>query len=78
MTGRGDFSGHYDGKPISVSCSTTSGFLAVKIQCMVFVGNERAATLLFYSMIPTALVVGIVFCRCGGYNLGYVIMLCNC
>ncbi len=47
MTGRGDFSGHYDGKPISVSCSTTSGFLAVKTQCMVFVGNERAATLQF-------------------------------
>lgn len=47
MTGRGDLGGHYDGKPISVSCSTTSGFLVVKTQCMVFVGNERAATLQF-------------------------------
>lgn len=47
MTGRGDFSGHYNEKPISVSCSTTSGFLTAKTQCMVFVGNERAAILQF-------------------------------
>ena len=42
-----ELSGEHQGKRISVSCIRTQGWLGTKIQAIVFVENERAATLQF-------------------------------
>ena len=47
LSGDGEFRGRYGGKAISASCSTTSGLLSSSVRCIVFVDNERAATLSF-------------------------------
>jgi hypothetical protein len=47
MSGDGEFRSRYDGESISASCSATSGLLTVSTKCIIFVENERAATLSF-------------------------------
>ncbi|HEY5582610.1 MAG TPA: hypothetical protein VIK56_15880 [Rhodoferax sp.] len=47
LSGDGDFQGAYNGKQIMASCSTSSGLLTTATKCIVFVENERAATLSF-------------------------------
>lgn len=47
LTGDGEFSGSYQGKPVSASCITKSGFVSNVTTCFVFVSGEKAATLTF-------------------------------
>lgn len=47
ISGDGEFAGRHAGKPIAASCTTSSGLLASTVRCIVFVDNERAATLSF-------------------------------
>lgn len=47
LSGDGEFSGSYDGKPVTASCLTSMGLLATKTSCFVFVSGEKAATLSF-------------------------------
>ena len=47
MSGDGEFRARYDGKNISASCSTSAGLMIASTKCMVFVENEKAATLSF-------------------------------
>lgn len=47
ISGNGEFSSKYDGKNITASCSASSGLLTATTRCMVFVENEKAATLSF-------------------------------
>lgn len=45
--GSGEFQGIYETKPVTVSCSTSTGFFGNKVNCMVFVSGDRAVTLTF-------------------------------
>ena len=48
LGGNAEISGKYKEKTVSASCSTSQGlFTGPKRQCIVFVANERAATLQF-------------------------------
>ena len=47
LSGTAELNGQYEGKPVSSSCSYNRGLFASKAQCIVFVNNERAATLQF-------------------------------
>jgi hypothetical protein len=47
LSGDGEFQGAYNGKQIMASCSTSSGLMNTATKCIVFVENERAATLSF-------------------------------
>lgn len=47
MSGDGEFRGVYNGRRISASCTTSMGLVASAVRCLVFVDNERAATLSF-------------------------------
>jgi hypothetical protein len=47
VSGDGEFRGSYGGKAITASCSTSAGLLTAGTRCIVFVDNERAATLSF-------------------------------
>ncbi len=47
LNGGGEFQSTYRGKQIMASCSTSAGLLAASTKCIVFVENERAATLSF-------------------------------
>lgn len=47
MSGDGEFQGSYNGKQITANCSTSSGLLVSATRCLVFVENEKAATLSF-------------------------------
>lgn len=47
LTGDGEFSGSYQGKPVNVSCITKMGAFATTTTCFVFVAGEKAATLTF-------------------------------
>ena len=46
-TGSGEFSGEYDGRNVQASCLTSIGLWAPVVNCNVFIGGERAATLTF-------------------------------
>ena len=46
LTGDGEFSGSYQGKPVAASCITKTMFSTVTT-CFVFVAGEKAATLTF-------------------------------
>ncbi len=52
VQGRAELSGSFDNRPITASCSQNAGFFVRlgfgfpwSVQCIVFVSNERAATL---------------------------------
>ena len=47
MSGDGEFHSLYNGKQIMASCSTSAGLVLSSTKCMVFVDNERSATLSF-------------------------------
>lgn len=47
LSGDGEFRSRYDGKAITASCNTSAGLFVVATKCIVFVENERAATLSF-------------------------------
>lgn len=47
LTGDGEFSSSYNGKQIMASCSTSTGLMSSSTRCLVFVDNEKAATLTF-------------------------------
>ncbi|WP_026182550.1 hypothetical protein [Leeia oryzae] len=47
LSGDGEFQSRYDGKNIVANCSTSAGLLTTATRCMVFVENEKAATLSF-------------------------------
>lgn len=47
MSGEGEFNSTYNGKQIMASCSTSSGLMSTSTKCIVFVENEKAATLSF-------------------------------
>lgn len=47
LSGDGDFHSSYSGKQIMASCSTSSGLVSASTKCIVFVANEKAATLSF-------------------------------
>ena len=47
MSGEGEFQSRYEGKAISAACNTSIGLISNVTRCMVFVDNERAATLSF-------------------------------
>lgn len=47
VVGGKTFNGNYQGKPIMAECEYKRTFGAAYMQCMVFVNNERAATLRF-------------------------------
>jgi hypothetical protein len=47
LTGDGEFSGKYDGKPVTATCLTSMGLFQNKINCFVFISGEKAATLTF-------------------------------
>ena len=47
MSGEGEFQSTYGGKQILASCSSSSGLVTASTKCIVFVENERAATLSF-------------------------------
>jgi len=47
LSGEGEFHSTYGGKQILASCSTSAGLLTAGTKCIVFVENERAATLSF-------------------------------
>ena len=44
LSSDGEFSGSYDGKPVTASCMTD---MNIKTNCFVFVNGEKAATLTF-------------------------------
>ena len=44
ISGEGEFQGNYNGKPITANCTTNA---LGSTRCLVFVDNERAATLSF-------------------------------
>jgi len=46
-SGDGEFVGHYSGKQVLASCSTSSGLMSSVTRCIVFINNEKAATLSF-------------------------------
>lgn len=47
MSGDGEFNSSYSGKHIMASCSTSTGLMSSSTKCIVFVDNEKAATLSF-------------------------------
>ena len=47
LTGDGEFSGSYQGRPVNASCITKMGFVSNVTTCFVFVAGEKAATLTF-------------------------------
>jgi hypothetical protein len=47
VSGDGEFRGSYGGKAVTVSCTTGMGLVTSAVRCIVFVNNERAATLSF-------------------------------
>jgi hypothetical protein len=47
LTGDGEFNSSYNGKQIMASCSTNTGLVSSSTKCIVFVDNEKAATLSF-------------------------------
>lgn len=47
ISGDGEFRGRYEGKAITASCNTSTGLVTISTRCIVFVENERAATLSF-------------------------------
>ena len=47
MSGNGEFNSSYNGKQIMASCATSTGLLSSSTKCIVFVDNEKAATLSF-------------------------------
>lgn len=47
LSGDGEFHNSYNGKQIMASCSTSMGLMASSTKCIVFVENEKAATLSF-------------------------------
>lgn len=47
LSGDGEFQGAFNGKQVMASCSTSTGFVTMATKCIVFVENERAATLSF-------------------------------
>lgn len=47
MSGDGEFNSSYKGKQIMASCSTSAGLVSSSTKCIVFVENEKAATLSF-------------------------------
>jgi hypothetical protein len=47
LTGDGEFSGTYQGRPVSSTCITKMGLLSNVTTCFVFVSGEKAATLTF-------------------------------
>lgn len=47
FAGDGEFSGSYEGKPVTASCLTSMGLFANKVNCFVFISGEKAATLTF-------------------------------
>lgn len=47
LSGDGEFSGEYEGKPVQASCATSMGLFESKTRCHVFISGERAATLSF-------------------------------
>ena len=47
LTGDGEFTGSYQGKPVNASCITKMGFISNVTTCFVFVSGEKAATLTF-------------------------------
>jgi hypothetical protein len=47
MSGEGEFHSSYSGKQIMASCSTSAGLVSSSTKCIVFVQNEKAATLSF-------------------------------
>jgi hypothetical protein len=47
ISGDGEFHSTYQGKPVSASCHTSAGLVNINTHCIVFVQNERAATLTF-------------------------------
>lgn len=47
MSGDGEFHSLYSGKQIMARCSTSAGLVLSSTKCIVFVDNERSATLSF-------------------------------
>jgi hypothetical protein len=47
LSGTAELAGYYDNKPVASNCSNSTGLFVSKTQCIVFIGNERAATLQF-------------------------------
>ena len=47
MSGDGEFRSSYNGKEIMASCATSAGLVMSSTKCIVFVDNEKAATLTF-------------------------------
>ena len=47
MSGEGEFHASFKGKQIMASCSTSAGLMTTSTKCIVFVENEKAATLSF-------------------------------
>lgn len=47
LTGDGEFVGRHEGRKVAVSCATSTGLLASRTVCQVFVGGDRAAALSF-------------------------------
>ena len=47
MNGEGEFHSSYNGKQIMASCSSSTGLVSASTKCIVFVENEKAATLSF-------------------------------
>ncbi|ABD68719.1 hypothetical protein Rfer_0975 [Rhodoferax ferrireducens T118] len=47
LSGEGALHSIYGGKQVMASCSTSSGLMTAATKCIVFVENERAATLSF-------------------------------
>jgi len=47
MSGEGEFHTSFNGKQVMASCSTSAGLMATSTKCIVFVENEKAATLSF-------------------------------
>lgn len=47
MTGDGEFGASYRGKRVMANCGTSAGLITSATRCIVFVENEKAATLSF-------------------------------
>lgn len=47
LSGTAELNGQHDNKLVTSSCSYSMGLFSSKTQCIVFVGNEKAATLQF-------------------------------
>lgn len=47
FSNRAELSGQHKGQAVAASCQQVAGFFDYRTQCLVFVNNERAATLQF-------------------------------